>query len=349
MIINTSNWKNFLISDIFLTEKKGNKLQVPTGSMISPRYLKEGTIPRITVSNVNNGITGYYSKIDNPNYRIYENFISVSFLGTVFYQKFSASLDMKVHCLKPIEFDLNDNIALFLVSVVRESMHKYIYADQLASTVLPYITIKLPTTLLGKPDWAFIEDFMEDLKDKAHKKLTQFQTIEGFKKKFLDINNWQEFTIDSLFEVIKGKRLTKANMKEGNIRFVGASAKNNGETCRISNKTHIHPANTITVCYNGSVGETFYQEEPFWASDDVNVLYPRFNLNKKIAMFLCPIIKTVGQKYVFIDKWKKEDMEKDKIKLPVDANGYPDFSYMENYIETVQDSIKNKMKIFSSI
>ena len=105
----------------------------------------------------------------------------------------------------------------------------------------------------------------------------------------------------------------------------------------------------ITVCYNGSVGETFYQEEPFWASDDVNVLYPRFNLNKKIAMFLCPIIKTVGQKYVFIDKWKKEDMEKDKIKLPVDANGYPDFSYMENYIETVQDSIKNKIKIFSSI
>ena len=56
-------------------------------------------------------------------------------------------------------------------------------------------------------------------------------------------------------------------------------------TAKIANKEHLHKGGTITVSYNGSVGETFYQEEPFWASDDVNVLYPKFNLTKNIAMF----------------------------------------------------------------
>lgn len=31
---------------------------------------------------------------------------------------------------------------------------------------------------------------------------------------------------------------------------------------------------------------------------------------------MLPIIKSVGKNYQFIDKWKKEDMESDVIKLP---------------------------------
>ena len=42
--------------------------------------------------------------------------------------------------------------------------------------------------------------------------------------------------------------------------------------------------NKITVCYNGSVGETFYQDQPFLASDDVNVLYPKFDMTKEIRL-----------------------------------------------------------------
>lgn len=44
---------------------------------------------------------------------------------------------------------------------------------------------------------------------------------------------------------------------------------NNGCTAMVGNTENMHPANTITVCYNGSVGETFYQDRPFLASDDV--------------------------------------------------------------------------------
>ena len=150
----------------------------------------------------------------------------------------------------------------------------------------------------------------------------------------IDISGWREFSIGELFDVQKGTRLTKKDMTAGTIRFIGASAVNNGITALIGNNTHLHPSNTITVSYNGSIGETFYQTESFWASDDVNVLYPKFPMTKEIALFMLPIIKSVGKNYQFIDKWKKEDMESDVIKLPaMPRSGEPDYEYMENYIK----------------
>ena len=44
----------------------------------------------------------------------------------------------------------------------------------------------------------------------------------------IDISSWGSFAINSLFNVVKGTRLTKAQMRDGTIRFIGASAMNNG-------------------------------------------------------------------------------------------------------------------------
>ncbi|WP_286961936.1 restriction endonuclease subunit S [Lactococcus sp. UBA7220] len=164
----------------------------------------------------------------------------------------------------------------------------------------------------------------------------------------IDTQDWRAFQISDLFEIVKGKRLTKAAMTEGQIRFIGASAINNGITAFISNKEHLHPSNTITVSYNGSVGEAFYQDEVFWASDDVNVLYPKFEMNEYIAMFIIPILKKSGKKYKFIDKWKKEDMEKDCIILPVDQTGRPDFSYMETYTKNLAVAVSSSLTALQS-
>ena len=73
----------------------------------------------------------------------------------------------------------------------------------------------------------------------------------------VDTRGWREFRFSELFRIEKGKRLTKADMLEGRIRYIGASGMNNGITARIANQEHIYPANAITVSYNGSVGEAF--------------------------------------------------------------------------------------------
>ncbi len=125
-------------------------------------------------------------------------------------------------------------------------------------------------------------------------------------------------------------------MLPGNISFIGASASNNGLTGKISNATHLHPGGTITVTYNGSVGECFYQTERFWASDDVNVLYPKFKMNEQIALyFLAPLSKK-GKGYGYAFKWTKEKMENDSIEMPVDKNGRIDFDYIESRIRELE-------------
>lgn len=148
----------------------------------------------------------------------------------------------------------------------------------------------------------------------------------------IDTHDWKAFAIGDLFDVIKGTRLTKANMQPGKIRFIGSSSMNNGVTAHISNSEYLHPANTITVCYNGSVGEAFYQDQPFWASDDVNVLYPKFQLTLDRALFIIPLIKCISRKYNYINKWKQDVMCKDQIKLPVTSDGKPDWNYIDAYM-----------------
>ena len=164
----------------------------------------------------------------------------------------------------------------------------------------------------------------------------------------IDISQWKPFSIEKLFTVVKGTRLTKANMRDGDIRFIGASAINNGVTSYIANKEKLHPANTITITYNGSVGEAFYQDKEFWASDDVNVLYPKFEMNQYTALFIIPLLKSAGRKYAFIDKWKKETMEKDSIMLPVDKTGNPDFAYMEKYMRNLESAVSSSLTALRS-
>jgi len=149
---------------------------------------------------------------------------------------------------------------------------------------------------------------------------------------------YKSFKIGDLFRIQKGKRLTKANMIPGDINFIGATSANNGLTARIGNVGHVHPAGTITVTYNGSVGEAFYQREPFWASDDVNVLYPKFPMNELVALyFLAPFIKK-GKGYGYSYKWTKDKMKKDKILLPVTLEGKIDFVFIEKQMRELEEN-----------
>lgn len=152
-------------------------------------------------------------------------------------------------------------------------------------------------------------------------------------------DHWNEFFLSDLFEIKKGKRLTRENQTPGDTIFIGATACNNGITSYIGQDA-IHDGNTISLTYNGSVGEAFYQKDPFWASDDVNVLYPKnFVLNEKIALFFCAILRHEKQMWSYARKWNLEQMNKTVIKLPVNQNQEPDFKYMETYMDGLDGDV----------
>lgn len=150
----------------------------------------------------------------------------------------------------------------------------------------------------------------------------------------LNTGKWNWYEIQELFEIKKGKRLTKEDMIDGNIPFIGSIDSNNGYREYIG-QLPIHSGNTITVNYNGSVAESFYQPKPFWASDDVNVLYPKFKMNPFNALFIATIIKAEKYRFNYGRKWHVERMNTTKIKLPATSKHQPDFDFMENYIKSL--------------
>ena len=148
-------------------------------------------------------------------------------------------------------------------------------------------------------------------------------------------DNWKTYTLSDLFDIRKGLRLTKANMLPGNIPYIGASDTANGTTARIG-QTPIHKGGTISVSYNGSVAEAFYQPESYWATDDVNVLYPKgFKLSPETALFICTLIRLEKYRFNYGRKWHLERMQDSAIKLPVTADGTPDWAFMTRYIQSL--------------
>lgn len=142
------------------------------------------------------------------------------------------------------------------------------------------------------------------------------------------------FTLQALFDIKKGKRLTKEKMAAGTTPFIGSTELNNGVTASIAD-VPIHKGNTISVTYNGSVAEAFYQPADFWASDDVNVLYPKFELNEYRALFLTTLIRREKYRFNYGRKWHLERMQESKIRLPITSAGKPDWQFMEDYIKSL--------------
>ena len=147
-------WETFVVNDLF---------DVYTGALLKKSDLKKGKTPRITVRESNNGIDGYYNCIENRNYRTLSNFISVSFLGGVFYHPYKASLDMKVHALKLKERSFNKYAAIFLVNVIKNNFTQFSYGNQLSSTDLPRQKIMLPVNTDGNPDWEYMEQYTKSI------------------------------------------------------------------------------------------------------------------------------------------------------------------------------------------
>jgi hypothetical protein len=149
-------------------------------------------------------------------------------------------------------------------------------------------------------------------------------------------NEWMLFRMDEIFDFHKGKRLIKEDMSIGNTNFIGAISKNNGIRQRI-NEEPLYDGNCITVNYNGSVGEAYYQKDPFWASDDVNVLFLKkehSELSMHLAFFLITIIEQNKNLFDFGRKWNLEKMTATLIGLPVKDNK-PDWCFMGNYIKSL--------------
>lgn len=331
MNLNVDSWSKYKVSDIFNFFINGKGL--------TEQEIKDnpGKLVAVQSSSENNASMGFIDEIycKEMKYKIISQpCLTVARSGSagfVSFQPRGCVVGDSAKALIINKKDANEYHYLFLRTILMSSMYKYTYGRKVKAEQYMNMEIALPTKTDGEPDWNFMEHYIKSL---HHKPIC---TVVNKSISYnLAISKWGEYKLEDLFDIKKGNRLTKADIIEGNDNFLGAISNNNGVRQKIV-ADRLWEGNCITVNYNESVGEAFYQTEPFWASDDVNILYSQefWNLNQYTAMFIVTVIKANKYRFGYGRKWTLEKMKDTIIKLPRKKDGTPHFEYMEQYIRAL--------------
>ena len=167
----------------------------------------------------------------------------------------------------------------------------------------------------------------------------------------IDTLNWKEFIIGDLFEIKRPVSRSQSQYEEGDVPFVASGNYNNGVLKYLKPKENeqLDKGNCITV--SPVDGSAFYQEKDFLgrggAGSSIILLY-NSNLNLYNGYFIATIIRKVCEKYLYNDMGSKDTIKSEKIKLPVDETGSPDFSYMETYMKNLDASVSSSLTTLAS-
>lgn len=160
--------------------------------------------------------------------------------------------------------------------------------------------------------------------------------------------NWKEFELKKLFDCVLSKGDLKEDLcEEGNVPLVSSGTQDNGIVKYINEdgdgKAQIFKGNCLTL---DMFCNCFYQPNDFYSVSHgrVNILIPKFELNREIGLFLCTIINLQQYKYSYGRAVYSSVAEKMIIKLPVDINGNPDWKYMEDYISNIENRERERAK-----
>lgn len=367
--IDTSSWKEFRLDELFSAE---------SGDFdIKKEHINGLGVDVVTAGETENGILG---KSDIMAKVFDGNTITIDMFGKCTYRPdcYKMVTHARVFSLKCLFDDFDEKSGLYITTMLQKLVNGFSYSNMCSWNKIKDLSIKLPVKESEEIDWDYMQERITELEQERITELEQYLIATGLNDyeltdedkdilatKLTDgvlqnsisgngcLKETAEFKISDVFDLYKGKRLTKAEHTCGNIPFIGSTDSNNGVTGYIGQEP-IFSGNAITISYNGSVGQVFYQENDFWASDDINVLYLKNHvLNALLYGYLSGALKKAGSKFSYSYKWNLERMKETLIVLPIqtDANnipvidqnhtyhpdGYvPDWTYMEKYIRAIE-------------
>lgn len=339
MKLSDREWKEFKVEDVFDVfnsipyHKKSLKADINNNN----------SIPYITRTNKNNGLENVvlkenYFKSNPKNIIIFgaEN-------ATFFYQPFEHITGNKMYGIR--NENLNIYIGLFIQQVLNSSIKNcgFSYGQGLTGTREKRRSVMLPILSNNneEPDWQFMENYIKTKYNEKKEKYKKYKekTLKELKyKEIEDLNkkNWKEFFMEDLFKIKSGVRLTKENMIEGEMPFIGSVDSSNGITNFVENINNSLDNNVLGVNYNGSVCEVFYHPYKCIFSDDVkHISLKKIEGNKYIYLFFKTIIYKQKEKYTYGYKFNENRMKRQIIMVPVDKKNEPDYEYMEQYIKNL--------------
>lgn len=160
----------------------------------------------------------------------------------------------------------------------------------------------------------------------------------------LDLHDreWKEFLVGTLFSVKRPKARSEKQYEYGKAPFVASGNVNNGviKCCTPNENEKLDTGNCITV--SPVDGSAFYQGYDFLgrggAGSSILMLYNP-NMNKYSGLFISRMIRQTCSKYSYGKMGSQESIKRERIMLPVDESGNPDYAFMEQYIKEREQQI----------
>lgn len=352
-----------------------------------------GEIPVITGITESNGINGYVNKEIN-NYT-YENRITISNRGaksgTAYYHNYKFILGSNVILFEPID-DLKLNVYhnLYLTAVFNKLPYTG-YNNYPTKTSISEDIIQLPTSDGVNPDWDYMEKYIKEIKDKYTKKLKN-QNDKWIKDacKIVGLDAGEilnpkekdetgvkipelkyetgELPSHVLFDMTsstaKKKNIIKIQEPTEHCNTFGLSATvdNRGFGYYVSNSDFdIVKTPCLTVSANGAnTGKVYAQINDFAVVQDSYALHLKEKWgvqNTAAYLYLETALEKTNQLFDYNNKAGWARVQHNKIILPIDKNGDPDFDMMskiththtKKFIENKHLSNREKVKLIKKI
>lgn len=326
-------WEAFRINELF---------EIETCSFSGKGYKLEGKTPYVGATHRNNGVLSFLDIQDTK--QIKGNCIvficngdgSIG-LSVYRYSDFVGSVDVKIGRSK----HLNPYVGMFITTIADKVRPHYSFGYKRTLNRLRAEHIMLPVSAPHTPDYAYMEEYM---RNKEKEMLTKYQMyldkhiVEKRNEDLcLDSRRWKEFYIGEVFtDILRGKRLKTDDHIEGSMPYVSSSSQNNGIDNFVSNKDGVRIFdNCLSLANSGSVGETFYHQYDFVASDHVTKLANK-SLDKYTYLFISSIVRRIAEKYSFNREINDKRLGREKIMLPVTSSSIPDYAFMSQYMQNIE-------------
>lgn len=326
MKLTDREWKPILIASYFSFVR---------GRENNMALLEVGDIPLISAKNGSNGLKGFVSTSKTI---ISGNCITLNNdgdggAGLAYYQPADMALDTHVTALVP-----KAAISMFAMLFISECLSKlhgfFGHGLSISNERAKKIRIMLPINEKGEPDFQFMEEYTKDLleKKKAQYRLFVKKLEEDIAKVSFNKKEWKAFPVPYIFDDIqRGKRLKNADHIEGKVPYISSTALNNGVDDFIidTEGTRVF-SDCISLANSGSVGSAFYEPFRFVASDHITHLKSK-NANMYIYLFMISVLKKQKSNFNFNREINDQRINRMRVMLPVNDNGEPDYSFMEQY------------------
>ena len=345
------NWEKFLFPSVFKIEK-GFYNKKP-----SSKY-NDNDIPFLGATAFNNGVSDFYnirdieeaSKVGYGNNedldkKIFtENSIVVTNNGSVGHAYFHKTKFTCSHDVNPLYLKnkiLNKNSAIFLITCIEKQKVCFEYARKWRPKRMVKSSLLLPVGTNNSPDYEYMEQYSRSIfkrKEKEYldyikERLNELKTAS--KPIPLEEKEWSSFSIDDLFDINIGKNIdgNKIDKENGRTPYVTRKESNNGLDGFIDFEdvflNKIYPVLTI----GNETSEPFVQNFMFYTGTKVNIMKPKTKLNRYSLSFISTSLKKHKSKYSYSYTINSTRLKKQRVFLPINSNGSPDYEYMEQYMK----------------